>query len=362
MSKTKSQESITDEGNGAKDVSGLTNGAARREAFDSFLGELNKQFGKGAVQKISSETSEGAVEDSALSTGIIQVDRATLIGGLPKGRIIEIYGPEMSGKTTLSLYTTAEVMKGGGTQIYVDMEYALEKKHVIGCGADGMNIIQPTTGEEALDVVEKACMAGVDLVVVDSVAALVPKDEANGEMGKSHMGLQARLMSQALRKLVSKAARGGTTIIFINQIRHKVGVIFGSPEVTSGGNALKFYASTRIDMRRKKAIEANGHVIGHEVKATIKKNKVGAPLEEGEFKMYFEPGFTIAANAIDFASQVGIIEKSGTWYSYGEHKLGQGLTNATRFIIEEQSSLLEEILEKCRANLYKPIVDIADIL
>jgi recombination protein RecA len=334
----------------------------RQVAFDSFLDQLNNEFGKGAVQKISSESSEGAVEDGALSTGIIQVDRATMIGGLPKGRIIEIYGPEMSGKTTLCLYTTAEVMKKGDTQIYVDMEHALEKKHVIGCGADGMNIIQPTTGEEALGVVERACMAGVSLVVVDSVAALVPKDEADGEMGKSHIGLQARLMSQALRKLVSKAARGGTTIIFINQIRHKVGVMFGSPEVTSGGQALKFYASTRIDMRRKDPITMNGRVVGHDVRALIKKNKVGVPLEEGLFKMYFEPGFTVAANIIDFASQVGIVDKAGTWYSYGEEKLGQGITNATRHLINQKPHLVEEILEKCRANLYKPIVDIADIL
>ena len=362
MAKSKGKDSKTKKGEDANKVNDLSSQEERQEAFNGFLSQLTQEFGEGAVQKISSESSQGAVEETALSTGIIQVDRATMIGGLPKGRVIEIYGPESSGKTTLSLHTTAEVMKNKGTQIYIDMEYALEKKHVIGCGADGMNIIQPTNGEEALSVAERACVAGVDLVVIDSVSALLPKDEDNAEMGKSLPGLQARLMSQGLRKLVPKAARGGTTIIFINQIRHKIGVMFGSPETTSGGNALKFYASMRIDMRKKDPIKRDGHVVGNLVRALIKKNKTGAPLEEGLFNIFFEPKSTVAANAIEFGAEVGVVEKAGTWYSYEGTKLGQGIANVTKFVVEEQPHLVDEILEKCRANLYKPIVNIADIL
>ena len=334
----------------------------RQKAFDDFLTNIGKEYGDKAVQKITAESAKGAVEEGVISTGIVQVDRATMIGGIPRGRIIEIYGPESTGKTTLSLHTTAQCMKGGGNQLYVDMEHALEKKHVIGCGAEGMNVIQPTTGEEALTITERACMAGVDLVVIDSVSALIPKDEANAEMGSSLPGLQARLMSQGLRKLVSKAAMGGTSIIFINQIRHKIGVMFGSPETTSGGNALKFYASMRMDMRKKEQLKRDGHVVGNAVKLTVRKNKVGAPFEEAEFSMFFEPGATVVANAIEFGTQIGVIDKAGSWYSYKDERLGQGLPNVTKYVIDKRSDIIDEILEECRKNLFKPIVSIADIL
>lgn len=337
-------------------------GSERNQKYTDYLALLKKKYGEDVVQKITVESVKGCVQEGVRSTGILPVDRATRIGGLPRGRIIEIMGPESSGKTTICLHATAEVMKLGHTQLYIDAEHALEKSHVIGCGADGLEFVQPDCGEEALDIAERAAEAGIDLVVIDSVAALVPRAEIDGNMGDSHMGLQARLMSQALRKLTGKVAKSGTTMVFINQIRHKIGVMFGSPETTTGGNALKFYSSLRLDVRKKNKIERNGTTIGNEVQVTVKKSKVGVPYESEIFDMYFVPGETIVANAIKLGSDIGIITKAGTWYSYGDVKLGQGLPTATNVLINEKPELVNEILEKCRKNLFNPVSKVEDVV
>jgi recombination protein RecA len=332
----------------------------RQEMFQEIVADAAKRFGEGAIQVVTSDMI-GRTEENVLSTGIPPVDRVTNVGGVPRGRVIEVIGPESSGKTTLCLHTIAETQRNNQTTLYIDAEFALEPKHIHGCGVKNLHVFQPGCGEEALDMAEMACDKGTDLIVIDSVAALVPRSEIEGAMGDPHMGLQARLMSQALRKLTGKVAKSNSTLIFINQIRHKIGVTFGSPEVPTGGNALKFYASLRLDLRRKDPIKRGSDIIGYEIRVLAKKNKAATPLAESRFMMLFNPGETIAANAIDFGSKVGVVTKSGSWYSYKDERIGQGLANAVTTVVSKPD-MLSEIIKGCRERLFEPIVDIADVL
>jgi recombination protein RecA len=335
----------------------------KKLAWDAALLSAEKKHGKGAVSKITDEVlKDEELLEQVISTGILQVDRATKRGGFVKGRIVEIYGPEQSGKTTLCLHTSAEVLKAGGSVLYIDMEHALEKQHVNNIGIKELNVSQPDSGEEALDMAEIFAKAGTDLIVVDSVSALVPQAEIDGNMGDLHVGLQARLMSQAMRKLTGVVAKSGTVLIFINQIRYKIGVMFGSPETTSGGNALKFYASVRIDMRRKDSLKLNEEIVANLVKAKVVKNKSGQPYGEEEFYLFFKANKTKAANAIEFASELGIVTRTGSWYSYNEQKLGQGLANAVEFLVNTRPELIDEITALCRKDIFKKKLTLDSIL
>lgn len=341
----------------------MSNKDSKQEAFEEAVLSAKQKYGDGAIQKIDdSLISEEEKLEEVISTGILQVDRATKRGGFVKGSIVEIYGLESSGKTTLCLHTIATVLKNGGNAIYIDMEHALQKDHINNCGIKELHISQPTTAEEALDEVAMFSNAGTDLIVVDSVAALVPKDEVEAEMGKQFMGLQARIMSQALRKLTGMAKKNRSTIIFINQIRHKIGVVFGSPEVTSGGNALKFYASIRLNMRRGEQIKMGNETVANQIKVKVPKNKTGAPYAEEAFHMFFDAKRTIAANVLEFGSQLGIIDKAGSWYSYNDEKIGQGLANSVNYLVESKPELIEELFKKCRDNLFTPVVSISNMI
>lgn len=345
----------------AKKEESVVDADTRKKAFDDALAQASKKYGDGAVQRITGEMLEKEVDgEDVYSFGILQVDRASKLGGAPRGKIIEVYGPESSGKTTLCLHTCAEVMKKGGNPFYIDAEHALGEKHISNCGALGLVVSQPDNGEQALDLVE-FMVDKSDLIVVDSVSALVPKAEIDGQMGEAHVGLQARLMSQALRKLTGKAAKSGCTIIFVNQIRHKIGVMFGSPETTSGGNALKFYASMRIDMRRKEKLEQGGETVANRVKVKFVKNKAAPPFGEGEFYMFFDASRTVAANALEFGVDIGVVDKSGSWYSYKDERLGQGVANAVECLVNNRE-MLEEIVLACRQNLFKPVVDLSTVI
>jgi recombination protein RecA len=323
----------------------------KRKALSAALSQIEKQFGKGSVMRMGDST---AVRDiQAISTGSLGLDIALGIGGLPRGRIIEIYGPESSGKTTLTLQVIAEAQKGGGTCAFVDAEHALDPSYAakLGVNVDDLLVSQPDTGEQALEITDMLVRSGaVDVVVVDSVAALTPKAEIEGEMGDSHMGLQARLMSQALRKLTANIKRSNTLVIFINQIRMKIGVMFGNPETTTGGNALKFYASVRMDIRRTGAIKKGDEVIGNETRVKVVKNKVAPPFKEANFEILYGEGISRMGEIIDLGVQADIIEKSGAWYAYKGSKIGQGKDNARQYL-KEHPEVAQEIESLVRANL-----------
>jgi recombination protein RecA len=323
----------------------------RKKALAQALGQIEKQFGKGSVMRMGDGSAARDIE--AISTGSIGLDVALGIGGLPKGRVVEIYGPESSGKTTLTLQVVAEAQKLGGTAAFVDAEHALDPAYAekLGVNVDELLVSQPDTGEQALEITDMLVRSGaVDIVIIDSVAALTPKAEIEGEMGDSHMGLQARLMSQALRKLTGNIKRSNTMVIFINQIRMKIGVMFGSPETTTGGNALKFYSSVRLDIRRIGAIKKGDEVIGNQTRVKVVKNKVSPPFKQAEFEILYGEGISRHGEIIDLGVQHGIVDKAGSWYSYGDDRIGQGKENVREFL-KSNPAMAEEIEGKIRAKL-----------
>ena len=322
----------------------------KQKALEAALGNIEKQFGKGSVMKLGDSSSHMQVE--AVPTGCLSLDIALGVGGVPKGRIVEIYGPESSGKTTVTLHMIAEVQKRGGIAGFIDAEHALDPVYAknIGVDIDNLYISQPDSGEQALEIADTLVRSGaIDVLVVDSVAALVPKAELEGEMGDSHMGLQARLMSQALRKLTSTVSRSNTLIIFINQIRMKIGVMFGNPETTTGGNALKFYASVRIDIRRVGSIKDKDDVIGSQTRVKIVKNKVAPPFKVVDFDIMYGEGISKTGELIDLGIKAGLVEKAGAWFSYKGEKLGQGRENAKLFL-RDHPEIADEIENKIRAD------------
>jgi len=323
----------------------------RKKALAQALGQIEKQFGKGSVMRLGDGGMIGNID--AVSTGSIGLDVALGIGGLPKGRVVEIYGPEASGKTTLTLQVVAEAQKTGGTAAFVDAEHALDPLYAekLGVNVDELLVSQPDTGEQALEITDMLVRSGaVDVIVVDSVAALTPKAEIEGEMGDSHVGLQARLMSQALRKLTGNIKRSNAMVIFINQIRMKIGVMFGSPETTTGGNALKFYASVRLDIRRIGAIKKGDEVIGNQTRVKVVKNKVSPPFKLAEFEILYGEGISREGEIIELGVQHGLIDKSGSWYSYGADRIGQGKENVREFL-RGNPDVATEIERKIRAKL-----------
>ena len=323
----------------------------RKKALAAALGQIEKQFGKGSVMRLGDSPTARDIE--SISTGSIGLDVALGIGGVPKGRVVEIYGPESSGKTTLTLQIVAESQKTGGTAAFVDAEHALDPTYAekLGVNVDELLVSQPDTGEQALEITDMLVRSGaVDVIVVDSVAALTPKAEIEGEMGDSHMGLQARLMSQALRKLTANIKRSNTLVIFINQIRMKIGVMFGSPETTTGGNALKFYSSVRLDIRRIGAIKKGDEVIGNQTRVKVVKNKVSPPFKMAEFEILYGGGISREGEIIDLGVQHGLIEKAGSWYSYGDDRIGQGKENVREFL-KSNPETAAEIEAKIRAKL-----------
>jgi len=323
----------------------------RKKALAQALGQIEKQFGKGSVMRLGDGSMIGNIE--AVSTGSIGLDVALGIGGLPKGRVVEIYGPEASGKTTLTLQVVAEAQKLGGTAAFVDAEHALDPLYAekLGVNVDELLVSQPDTGEQALEITDMLVRSGaVDVIVVDSVAALTPKAEIEGEMGDSHVGLQARLMSQALRKLTGNIKRSNAMVIFINQIRMKIGVMFGSPETTTGGNALKFYSSVRLDIRRIGAIKKGDEVIGNQTRVKVVKNKVSPPFKMAEFEILYGEGISREGEIIELGVQHGLVDKAGSWYSYGSDRIGQGKENVREFL-KTNPDVAEEIEQKIREKL-----------
>ena len=322
----------------------------KMKALDAAIAHIEKQYGKGSVMKLGENRANMDVE--TVPTGSLSLDLALGLGGVPKGRIIEIYGPESSGKTTVTLHMVAEVQKLGGIAGFIDAEHALDPAYArnIGVDIDNLYISQPDNGEQALEIAETMVRSGaIDIVVVDSVAALVPKAEIDGEMGDAHVGLQARLMSQALRKLTAVISKSNCVVIFINQLREKVGVMFGSPETPTGGRALKFYSSVRMDIRRIEALKMNGEIVGNRTRVKVVKNKIAPPFREAEFDIMFGQGISKEGDVLDLASNVDIIVKSGSWYSYGGSKIGQGRENAKQYL-KEHPEILEEVSQKVRAH------------
>ncbi|PRX38095.1 recombination protein RecA [Meinhardsimonia xiamenensis] len=323
--------------------------ADRQKALDSALAQIERQFGKGSIMRLGADNPVTEIE--ATSTGSLGLDIALGIGGLPKGRIIEIYGPESSGKTTLTLHCIAEEQKKGGICAFVDAEHALDPLYAkkLGVNLDELLISQPDTGEQALEITDTLVRSGaVSMVVVDSVAALTPKSELEGDMGDSNVGLHARLMSQAMRKLTASIARSNCMVIFINQIRMKIGVMFGSPETTTGGNALKFYASVRLDIRRIGQIKDRDEVVGNVTRVKVVKNKVAPPFKQVEFDIMYGEGISKTGELLDLGVKAGVVEKSGAWYSYGDERIGQGRENAKQFL-KEHPEMAAEIEDKIRA-------------
>jgi len=330
----------------------------REKVIDLAISTIEKQFGKGSIMRLK-ETEAINRSVPVISTGLLSLDVALGIGGLPRGRIVEVYGPESSGKTTLTLHLIAECQKAQGVAVFVDAEHALDLKYAakLGVRVDDLLLSQPNYGEEALEIVETLVRSGaVDLIVVDSVAALVPKAEIDGEMGDSHMGLQARLMSQALRKLTAAISRSNTLVVFINQIRMQLGVTYGNPETTTGGKALKFYSSVRLDIRKVGTIKSGEDIVGARTRVKVVKNKLAPPHREVEFDILFNEGMSREGDILDTAANMGIIEKSGTWYAYKGERLGQGRDNA-RLLLKEQKELLMEIENRIKEayGLIKPI-------
>ncbi len=326
----------------------------RQKALDAALSQIEKQFGKGAIMKLGDESAKMNVD--VVPSGSLSLDIALGVGGVPKGRIIEVYGPESSGKTTIALHMVAEVQKSGGIAGYVDAEHALDPTYAkaVGVDIDNLYISQPDDGEQALEIAETMVRSGaIDIVIVDSVAALVPRAEIEGEMGDSHMGLQARLMSQALRKLTGITNKSHCTVVFINQLREKIGVTFGNPETTTGGRALKFYASIRIDIRKTDVIKQGTEFVGNRVKAKIAKNKVAPPFKTAEFDIVYGQGISKEGDILDLAANLDIVNKSGAWYAYEETRIGQGRENAKTFL-KEHPAMCREIENKVRAHYNLP--------
>ena len=320
------------------------------KALDAAISQIERAYGKGAVMKLGDSASQINVE--TIPTGSLSLDIALGLGGIPKGRIIEIYGPESSGKTTVTLHMIAEVQKRGGIAGFIDAEHALDPSYAknIGVDIDNLYISQPDCGEQALEICETMVRSGaIDIVVVDSVAALVPKAEIDGDMGDSHVGLQARLMSQALRKLTAVISKSNCTVIFINQLREKVGIMFGNPETTTGGNALKFYSSVRLDVRRKEQLLSNGEAIGNRTKVKVVKNKIAPPFKIAEFDIMFGKGISAVGDILDLAAECGVVNKSGAWYAYEGEKLGQGRENSKMFL-QQNTDMCAEIEKKVREH------------
>lgn len=326
----------------------------KQKALELTVGAIEKQFGKGAIMRLG--TDERVKEEDPISTGSISLDIAMGVGGFPRGRVIEIYGPESSGKTTLTLHALANAQKAGGVVAFIDAEHALDVKYAeaLGVNINELLISQPDTGEQALEIVDMLVRSNaIDLLIVDSVAALVPRAEIEGEMGDSHMGLQARLMSQALRKLTGTIAKSKTCVIFINQIRMKIGVMFGNPETTTGGNALKFYASVRMDIRRIGAIKDGSDLTGNRTRVKVVKNKCAPPFKEAEFDIMYGQGISRAGDVLDVGSDLGIVDKAGSWFSYRDERLGQGRENAKQFLMDRPEMLLD-IENQIRAHYGLP--------
>jgi len=321
--------------------------ADREKAVETAMGQIERQFGKGSIMKLGSRP---VIEVPIIPTGSIALDKALGVGGLPRGRVIEIFGPESSGKTTLALHAVAEAQKNGGIAAFIDAEHALDTAYArkLGVNCDDLLVAQPDTGEQALEIADMLVRSGaIDIMVIDSVAALVPRAEIEGEMGDSHMGLQARLMSQALRKLTGTIGKTMTTVIFINQIRMKIGVVFGNPETTTGGNALKFYASVRLDIRRTGAIKDGQDVVGNRTKVRVVKNKIAPPFKEAEFDIMYGEGISRTGDLLDVGVAADIIEKSGSWYSFEGERIGQGRENVKKFLQENQD-ICDNLFAKVR--------------
>ena len=330
-----------------------TDNIGKDKALQQALDQIQRQFGKGAIMKLGEAGPVNNIE--AISTGSVSLDYATGIGGYPKGRIIEIYGPESSGKTTLTLHAIAECQKSGGQAAFIDAEHALDPVYAKNLGVDVDNLLvsQPDTGEQALEICEMLARSGaIDIIVIDSVAALVPKAEIQGEMGDSHVGLQARLMSQALRKIAGAVNKSNTCVIFINQLREKIGIMFGNPETTTGGRALKFYASMRLDVRRIDSIKKGEEVFGNRTRVKIVKNKVAPPFRKAEFDIMYGTGISLSGDILDMAAEIGIIEKAGSWYSYNGERIGQGRENVKAFL-EDNPKIMDEV----RAKLMEQMSD-----
>ncbi|MHB9125360.1 MAG: recombinase RecA [Armatimonadota bacterium] len=324
-------------------------GKERQQALDLALSRIEKQFGKGAIMRLG-EASRLAV--NVISTGSLALDIALGVGGIPRGRITEIYGQESSGKTTLGYHVVAEAQKAGGVAAFIDAEHAVDPIYAgnLGVDVDSMLISQPDTGEEALEIMDALIRSGaVDVIVLDSVAALVPKSEIEGEMGDSHVGLQARLMSQAMRKIGGSLSKSNTAAIFINQIREKIGIMFGNPETTPGGRALKFWSSVRMEVRRVETLKQGTDIVGNRTRVKVVKNKVAPPFRQAEFDIMFGKGISRSGGVLDMATDMGIVTKAGTWYTYGEMRLGQGRENAKEFL-EERPELMEELAAKVRGE------------
>jgi len=322
----------------------------KEKALESTISQIEKRFGKGAIMKLGESAAMASVE--AIPTGSLALDLALGVLGIPKGRVTEIFGPESSGKTTLGQHIIAESQKRGGMAAYIDVEHALDPSYAASCGVrvDDLLISQPDTGEQALEITEALVRSGaVDVIVIDSVAALVPQAEIEGEMGDAHVGLQARLMSQALRKLAAAIGRSGTAVVFINQLREKVGIVFGNPEVTPGGRALKFYSSVRIDLRRIESIKQGNEVIGSRVRAKVVKNKVAPPFRSAEFDIMFDRGISQEGNLIDLGVELGMVSKAGAFFSYGDIRLGQGRESAKQYL-RQNPELAQELEQKIRAS------------
>ncbi len=324
----------------------------KKKALGAALMQIEKQFGKGSVMRMGDVSTKGI---EVVSTGSLALDIALGCGGLPRGRVVEIYGPESSGKTTMTLETIAQMQKIGGTAAFIDAEHALDPVYAekIGINLDELLISQPDTGEQALEITDMLVRSGaVDMIVIDSVAALTPKAEIEGDMGDSHMGLQARLMSQALRKLTANIKRSNTLVIFINQLRMKIGVMFGNPETTTGGNALKFYASVRLDIRRIGAIKKGDEVIGNETRVKVVKNKIAPPFKQAEFEIIYGEGVSFLGELVDLGVKYGFVQKAGSWYSYGNEKIGQGKDNVKKFLSDHPEKA-QEIEDKIRAEVFE---------
>lgn len=322
----------------------------KKKALEIALSSIEKQFGKGSIMKLGE--SPGKLQVSVISTGVLTLDMALGVGGVPRGRVVEIYGPESSGKTTVALHIIAEAQKNGGVAAFIDAEHALDPIYAgnLGVDIDNLLVSQPDTGEQALEIAEALVRSGaVDVIVVDSVAALVPRAEIEGEMGDAHVGLQARLMSQALRKLTGAISKSNTTAIFINQLREKVGVMFGNPETTPGGRALKFYASVRIEVRKLETLKQGTEMIGSKTRAKIVKNKIAPPFKQADFDIMYGEGISKEGNLVDLATDLDIINKSGTWYSYNDNRLGQGRENAKQYL-KDHPDVYKEIENKVRAG------------
>ncbi len=322
----------------------------KMKALDAALAQIEKQYGKGSVMKLGDSGAHMQVE--TVPTGSLSLDIALGLGGIPKGRVIEIYGPESSGKTTVALHMVAEVQKRGGIAGFIDAEHALDPVYAknIGVDIDNLYISQPDNGEQALEITETMVRSGaVDIIIVDSVAALVPKAEIDGDMGDSHVGLHARLMSQALRKLTAIISKSNSTVVFINQLREKVGVMFGNPEVTTGGRALKFYSSIRMDVRRIESLKQGGEVVGNRTRIKVVKNKIAPPFKEAEFDIMFGKGISVEGDVLDLSANLNIVNKSGAWYAYNGAKIGQGRENAKQYL-KEHPEVLREIEEKVRMH------------